>query len=141
MRKGVVVVPTVLMLGGLLTVIALTGSLIVYLLSSSNFNIRLSSKALLSAKTGAQDGILRLIRDTNFTSSVGYDPTGEGKSQVKINVILSNADVIQKEIISVGCASARYRQLRGVVEINKNTGELKILSIEEVPASSSFTCN
>lgn len=136
-----VVIPTVLMLGGLLTVIALTGSLIVYLLSRSNFNIRLSSEALLSAKTGTQDGILRLVRNTNFTSSAGYDPTGEGKSQVKVNVILSNADVVQKEIISIGCALARYRQLRGVVEINKNTGELKILSIEEVPASSSFTCS
>ncbi|MEK7115007.1 MAG: hypothetical protein AAB847_01465, partial [Patescibacteria group bacterium] len=134
MKKGVVVIPTVLMLGGLLAVIALTGSLIVYLLSRSNFNIRLSAGALLSAKTGLQDGVLRLIRDTNFISSAGYDPTGESKNQVKINVILSNVDVVRKEIISVGCASARYRQLRGVVEINKNTGELKVLSIEEVPA-------
>jgi|SRR3989344_9655205 len=140
MRKGVVIIPTVLMLGTLLAVIALTGSLVVYLLSRSNYNIRLSSDALLLAKTGTQDAILRLIRDNNFNPSAGYDPIGNGKNQVKVNVILSGVDVVQKEIISLGCSLGRYRQLRSVVEINKNTGEVKLLSTEEVPASSSFTC-
>ena len=96
--------------------------------------------AIILAKTGTQDAILRLIRDNNFNPSAGYDPIGNGKNQVKVNVILSGVDVVQKEIISLGCSLGRYRQLRSVVEINKNTGEVKLLSTEEVPASSSFTC-
>ncbi len=140
MRKGVVVIPTVLMLGGLLAVIALTGSMVVYLLTRSNYNLQLSSDAFLLAKTGTQDAVLRLIRDNNFNPSSGYDPTGDNKNQVVINVLLSNSDTLKKEIISTGCSLGRYRQLRSVVEINKNTGELKLLSTDEIVASTSFTC-
>ncbi len=141
MRKGIVVIPTVLLLGGLLTVITLTGSLVVYLLSRNNYGLRLSSDALSASKTGLQDGILRLIRDSSWTPSGGYDPIGNGRSQVRINVVLNTSDVLQKEVIAIGCAQARYRQLRALVEINKNTGELKVLSTEETPALSLFTCS
>ena len=141
MKRGFVVIPTILMLGGLLSVIALTGSLIVYLLSGSNYGLRLSSQSLSLARTGLQDAMIRLIRNSDFISG-GYEVIiGNDRAQIKVAVLASAADFIQKEIVSVGCAVVRFHQLRSVVQIDKITGVLKILSVDEMPVTaSSFSC-
>ena len=131
--SGVVVIPTVLMLGGLISIIALTGSLIIFLLNNGNYGLRLSDQAISAAKTGVQDAFLKIIRDNTFVESDGYT-VGVGGAQVNIivnNLSSGSSDIIKKEIISDGLAINRYRRQRAIVQIDKRYGQVQLLSVEE----------
>ena len=130
---GVVVIPTVLMLGGLISVIALTGSLIIFLVNNGNYGLRLSDQAIAAAKTGVQDAFLKIIRDNTFVAGGGYN-VGVGDAQVNVfvnNLASGSPDIIKKEIIAAGSAINRHRRQRAVVQIDKRYGQVQLLSVEE----------
>lgn len=136
--SGVVFLPTVLMMSGLIIVIAATLSLVVYLLVGGVYGVRLGAEALAAARAGVADGVLRLLRDNLFTSG-GYDvAVAAGKVRVTVTLTAAAADYDTKEIIAGGCSFNRYRQVRAVVLLNKNTGQLTVASIGEEPVSQSL---
>lgn len=132
-RLGIVVIPTVLMLGGIITVMVVSGALVVYFLNNSNYGLRLSINAQSAAKGGIQDAVLQLLRDNNYISS-GYNLIIDDNSQAWITVsgdLSLTQNVIKKKIISQGSSFTRYRYLETIIQIDKNTGKLDIISIEE----------
>lgn len=132
-KKGVVVLPTVLMLGGVIVVIALSGALLMYLLTSGTYGRRLSAHALAAARGGIQDGMIRVVRNSAFTASTPYEILiGPYKATVTVTTIVSGSpELLTKEIISQGSARSRHRRLRAVVEINTSNGAAKTMSVEE----------
>lgn len=137
-RTSVVFLPTVLLLGGLITVIVLTVSLVVYLVGSGNYGVRLSFQASAAARAGVDDGLLRLLR-TNVFVSDGYTvQVGDGKAVVKISLVGGTADYDDKEIIADGCSQNRYRRLKAAVRLDKISGKLQLVSLAEEPLVTSL---
>ena len=68
-RKGIVALPLVLMIGGLITTITIALLTSNLLGTQSEFGLRLNSQAFTAAQSGIQDAFIRIIRDKTFTSS------------------------------------------------------------------------
>lgn len=143
-NKGVAFLPTVLLFGGLLTATALGTSLIVYLLYGNTLSVRSGMTAATAARTGLQDAFLRIVRDINLGNVSYVLVVGDGATAAVTVTTLSsvNPAIIRKQIISIGSILNRYRQLRATAEIDKNTGELRLICTEEFAVgATTFSCN
>lgn len=127
---GIVALPVILMLGGLIAEIAIAMAVSVFLLTSSEFGMRLSSDAFFAARAGIQDGILRIVRDKNFTSS--YNLT---VGNVTADVTVCNISCVgagKAKVAAVGRAQSRSRKLEAVFAVSSGTGEVRLESLKEV---------
>ncbi|MBI4993724.1 hypothetical protein HZC33_02075 [Candidatus Wolfebacteria bacterium] len=139
LEKGVVALPMILLMGGIIVEIAIAGAFIAFYMSQSGFGVKLSDEALAAAKSGIQDAIIKIIRDKSFSVSSGYNLTIGSRSATIIvcrdsyttSVACDTANVGKDEIISTGSATLKRRKLKAIVNVNSVTGEVKIESIEE----------
>ncbi len=69
MIKGTVTLPVVILMGGIITEIAIAGAFLAYFLSQSGFGLKLSAEAFAAAQSGIEDAKLKIIRNKDFTSS------------------------------------------------------------------------
>ena len=134
--KGVVVIPAILFMGGLVIVISFSGFLVSYLLGSGNYGIRLSFQALAAAQAGVEDAVLRIVRNHQLMITCNLPDfnltLGSNKTCVTIGGDLPvAAGIVQKKIVSQGFSLTRYRQLEALVQIDENRGEVKVLSVQE----------
>ena len=138
--NGIAALPTMLLLGGIIVEISIVGAFISYLFSQSSFGIRLSEEALSFAQSGIQDAMIKIIRNKDFSSVSGYDIIIENKT-ARIVVCRESKSVGgdcntsnpgKSEITSTGSVSTKKRKLRAIVNVNSNTGEIKVESIGEI---------
>lgn len=132
--------PMVLLIGGIVVEIAIAGAFIAFFTAQSGLGIKLSDEALVAAKAGAQDAVLKIIRNKDFSSSSGYVLAVGNRSAVitvcrdsyTVSSICDTPNIGKDEIISIGSAALKRRKLKAMVNVNSITGEVKIESIEEV---------
>ncbi|MBI4991747.1 MAG: hypothetical protein HZB99_00825 [Candidatus Harrisonbacteria bacterium] len=132
---GVAALPTVLLLGGLIMEIMIAATLSSYLLVSSEFGIRLGSRALFAARSGIQDALIRVVRDKNFTSSSYTLPVGNYSVEVSVCKDLPEPICVgdgKHKITAVGTAENRSRKLEAIVSVDSATGEARLQSLKEV---------
>ncbi len=142
-RGGVVALATVLLLGAVLTEIALAGIFVVYVSNNSSFGLRLSSAALAAAQSGIDDALLQLARNKDFPLSGGtrtYTLTlaPDRTVDVCVDVNCDAASLViapQRQITAVGRAGLRQRKLKAIVVVDATTGEVRVVSIQEIPTS------
>jgi len=128
-NSGVAMLPLVLLIGGLITVIALTITLTSYLLNHSSAAIKWSSESLAGAQSGIEDGIMRIIRDNSYS---GTSTLAIGNANITVTVD-SNTPVSGKDTItSLGIVRSMQRKLQAVVNIDAITGQVNIESIQEI---------
>ncbi len=140
--NGIAALPTMLLLGGIIVEISIVGAFISYLFSQSSFGIRLSEEALSLAQSGIQDALIKIIRNRSTITSGGtYTLIIENNKKVDIIICKdsktasSNCDTSNNgkdEITSLGSVLTKKRKLRAIVNINSNTGEIKVESIMEI---------
>ena len=129
--KGIAFLPTVLLQSAVIVELGIAGALLVYLLNNANLGVRLSAEALAAAQAGIEDGIIRIIRDKNY-STAGYTLT-VGSRLATVAVCKDSCAGIGKSLITVKAKAAnKFRQLQAVVEVNSITGKIEIQSIKEV---------
>lgn len=139
-NNGVAALPTILLLGGIIVEIAIAGAFVSYLFSQGSFGIRASEEALSFAQSGIQDAIIRIIRNKDFSSTSGYDITIANKTAHIVvckgsKSVGSDCNVLndgKDEITSLGTVMIKKRKLRAIVNVNVNTGEVKVESINEI---------
>ena len=140
-ERGVISLGAIIILGSIIVEIGLLGIFLVYLLTSTNYGIRLSAEALAGANAGIHEGFLRIIRDKNTPQAPPQFSAGKADVNVWIckNVIGGSSGCGSTpafgrfEIIAIGDALLKKRQLVAVVEVNATTGEVKMQSITEEP--------
>ena len=138
--NGVAALPTMLLIGGIIVEISIAGAFISYLFSQSIFGVKLSEEALSLAQSGIQDAIIKIIRNKDFSSTSGYDITIANKTahivvckgSKSVNGNCNIQDNGKSEITSMGSILLKKRKLRATVNINSNTGEVKLESINEI---------
>jgi len=126
--KGQAALPAVLLIGGVITEIAIAGTLVAFILSSSGLGERLSSQALAAAKSGVQDAFMKITIDKTFNAPAGYS-FSVGSRSVQVTVIKgTNTD----QVISLGTALSRQRKLEAILFVDQNTGKVDLKSIREI---------
>ena len=129
-QQGIAALPTLLILGGLVTNIAIVVTLGVFLVVSSGYEDRLAAEALAAARGGIQDGMLHVARDKNFSSN--YNLTIGGRS-VNIDVCKDTCSGNNKtQITAIGNAITRQRKLVATLNVS-SFGEIQLESLQEVP--------
>lgn len=131
--KGQAALPAVLLISGIITEIAIAGTLVAFVLSSSGWGERLSAQALAAAKSGVEDAFMRITIDKTFSSPSGYSfSVGSRTVQVVVNKDPSGYPVGSDQIISTGTALTRQRKLEAIIIVDSNTGKVNLKSTREI---------
>ena len=144
-KKGVVALPTILLIGGIILEIGLALALVTYLLLQSGAGNKFSAEALVAAQTGVDDSLMRIIRNGNIGSPSAYSYSINLDALRKADVVVckdfkiadNSCDVSQPNIgvthiISTGKAFNKYRRLQAFAGVNPNNSEVRIISVQEI---------
>lgn len=141
LSKGVATLPIVILIGGLIADIGITGVFMAYFLNQSSFGIKLSDEALAASRSGISDAELKIVRNKNFNPSPNTYilNVGDRSSQITVcrnfKTVSTACDTAMSnkyEITSLGIAFTRRRQLRAIIQVNSVTGEIKVESETEI---------
>lgn len=124
--------PTILILGGLVAEIIIAITATSYIFIESEFGNKLSADAMLAAKAGAADAILKLVRDKTYTSATTTLAVGNYSADVSVCRELPCIAIGKHKIISVGKAQTRRRSLEVILNVDSTTGEVRLESLKEV---------
>lgn len=131
-KLGIAALPTILILGSIIIDIAIVTAIGIIFLTRSGYGIRLSDEALAAAKAGVQDGILRLARDKNFSSTYQLD-VGKRSAEVVICKDLPECGGVGKHKVSAtGTAFTKKRKIEAVVIIDSTNGVIRLESLKEI---------
>lgn len=145
-NNGIVALPAVLLIGGIIVEIGVAGLLISYFLTQSNFGVKLSAQALATAQAGVQDATLKIIRDKNINYITSVSPYSLAVGNQSAQVIIckdsktvstpcddaSSVNIGKHEITSLGIVQKKQRKIQAIINVNSVTGEIKIESTEEI---------
>ncbi|RJP45820.1 hypothetical protein C4587_00300 [Candidatus Parcubacteria bacterium] len=111
-------------------VIVLIGTSLAFLAISfvnSSFGLQASQRALAVGTSGVHDALLQLVRNKDFSDTLGYAvPVGADTATVTVAQNVPAAG--QATVVSRGAVSVFRRTLTVVVSIHPLTGQLKLLS-------------
>jgi len=131
-KKGLSALPVLLILGATLVEVVIVSVVLSNTIGLTRFNERLSAEAFGAARSGAQDAILRVIRDKDCPADpqcASYSLTvGDRTADVTISDL--SGGVIR--IRSTGTARLRIRQVEVLLGVSTSTGEVSLQSLDEV---------
>lgn len=150
--KGIIALPTVILIGGIILEIVLTLSLVSYLLLQSGAGSRFAAEALTASQAGIDDAVIKIIRNNNTGSigdptvypyTVSVDPGGLRQASIwickgfYINLLdnscnYGNSTPNQTTVVSLGKAFNKNRRLQAFISIDPVGGEVRIKSIQEI---------
>lgn len=133
-RQGIVSLTTILIIGTIIMETALVGLAVAYLVGEQGFGVRMSYNATYAAKSGAQDAVLRIIRNKDASFSSGYT-MGVGGYQVAVTVSSTQLDTSEYRkftVLSTGSAMGKRAIIEAVVILNAYTGGVSSVAYREL---------
>lgn len=137
--KAVATLPVILLIGGLVVEIGISGVFIAYYLAQSGLGLKLSEEALAAARAGIQDAKIRIVRSKSFVPGSYTLNTGNRSAQIivckEMKTVSTACDTPMTgkyEITSLGTALTKRRQVRAIISINSITGKTSVESEKEV---------
>lgn len=131
-KSGVAVLPTILLIGGLVVEIGIAGLFMSYFLNSSGFGVKISEEALSAAKSGVDDAIIKIIRNKGDAILPYPYILNIGNNSAQVWVLKDSPLVGKYEIASLGSAGLKRRKLEAVVNIDNDNREVKVEFIREI---------
>ncbi len=135
LHRGVASLPAIILFGGLMIEIGLTGAFLIYYLNNSLYGTRLSQAALVVAQAGIEDGILKVVLnkncpDANCPSSYTL-ATENGSAEI---TICRDSCVANKTIVtSIGQSLTRKHKIVATLSVNNTTGLVTKDAVTEMP--------
>ena len=114
--------------------VAIAGSVVGYLSTSSRFSERLSARAMAAASAGLRDAQIRISRDRTYgeLSDTYSFAVGSDTVEVTVSRVADDSNgVYIYTVSSIGSALARQKRLVGTIFINQANGLLELKSVEE----------
>lgn len=133
-RRGQATLSFIILIGGVILQVAIAGSVVGYLSTSSRFSERLSTRAMAAASAGLRDGQVRLSRNRDFGAipETYSFAVGSDTAEVTISRVADDAaGVYIYTVSSIGTALARKKRLVGTIFVNQSNGLLELKSVEE----------
>jgi hypothetical protein len=132
-KKGIAALPTILLVGGVVTAVSISLTASVYLYINSTSGANLSLKALSVAKSGVYDGLMKVVRDKSLVSADYNFSIGNQSATIVICRESSDCGGAGKfKIASVGSAFTRRKKIEAIVSVDPTTGLTKLESMSEV---------
>ena len=138
-EKGVAALPVILLISGIIMELVAASAFLAFSFSSGSFGTVLASEALFGARTGAEDGIYRIIKN-NYPSS--YNLTvSSGSHTVTIDVTVEKDPLGVCTCLGSGCCYRvrstgrvlfRERKVEAIMSVDQNTREIKKESFKEI---------
>ncbi len=145
MKKGIIALPTILLVSGIVLEISIALALISFFLLQSGAGVKFSLEALASAQGGIDDAIIRIVRNKDLGGLTAYSYTLTMDNRHQANIVIcknfkianNSCDINQQnpgktDIISLGKVFGKNRRLEAFVNVNSATGEVKVESIREI---------
>ncbi len=129
-RRGQAALSLVFLIGGIIILVGVSLTFIVVSFIGSNYGFQMSNRALAAASGGANDAVIKLLRDKDF-SSAGYTVT-IGSDSAAVAVTQNSPIAGQAKIISTGTASSYQRKIQAVAAVNATTGQVQLVSWEQL---------
>ncbi len=121
----------IFLIGG---IIVFTGVLLAFLASTfidSGYGYQASAMAAAAATSGAEDALLQLDRNPQFSNPSGYAlPVGANSAQVAVTQDSPSAGYVN--IRSVSTVSGRTKKINVVVSESTSTDQMNIISWQEI---------
>lgn len=134
--SGVSSLPLILILGGLITTMALGATLLVFLVNNANLGERASAEAFITARSGIDDGILQVVRNKNCPDAfclASYNVILDGHTAT-VTICKDSCDGAGKHtIISTSQVLTNQKKIKAILEADPVTGEVLVESITELP--------
>ncbi|MCX7589932.1 MAG: hypothetical protein N2Z85_03290 [Patescibacteria group bacterium] len=129
LNSGQAALSTIILIGGIITLITITLVIIISSYATSAYSYQNSQRALAVANAGADDALLRLVRDKDFENTSGYIVySGSDSATVKVVQDIANKKAI---ILSVANILGYNKKVRAIVSIN-NDGEVRLIKREQI---------
>lgn len=128
-NNGQAALSTVILIGGIITLVTITLVIIISSYVTSAYSYQNSQRALAVANAGADDALLKLIRNKDFQNTSGY-LVYSGSDSATVTV---TQDTINKQatILSVANILGYRKKVKVLVSIYDN-GEIRIIKREQV---------
>ncbi|MCL5017376.1 MAG: hypothetical protein M1155_01795 [Patescibacteria group bacterium] len=134
-RSGVAALPTMLLIGSIITGIAMALTASVFLYVNSTHGVNLSLQALSVAKSGVYDGIMKVARDKTIVSASYFLPVGKYNAQVTIcQGGTQGCDTTAGNFLisSIGSILTVNKKMQAIVSVDNVSGEVKLQLMHEV---------
>jgi len=129
-NNGQAALATMLVIGGLISLIALTLVVIISSYISSSYGFQYSQRALAVANAGADDALIQLTRNKSFENQTGYT-VNVSNDTATVQVIQNSPQSGQATIISIANVLNYKSRVRVIVSISDN-GEIRIIKREQI---------
>jgi len=129
-NNGQAALSTMLVIGGLISLIALTLVVIISSYISSSYGFQYSQRALAVANAGADDALIQLTRNKSFENQTGYAVNVSNDTAI-VQVIQNSPQSGEATIISIANVLNYKSRVRVIVSINDN-GEIRIIKREQI---------
>jgi hypothetical protein len=131
--QGMVALPTMLLLGGIITSISLALTVSVYLYVNSTYGSNLALKAFTASKSGIYDGLLKITRDKSLTTASYNLTIGNQTAAIEICRDTEACGGSGKfKVTSVGSAFTRRKKMEAIVSVDSATGVSKLELMREI---------
>lgn len=134
-RRGIASLPVILLVGGIIVEVGITGVLLFYFLNTNLSDARLSNSALIAAQTGIEDALLKITRNKNCPELACPSPYSITAGDQRATVTICKdtcAGVGKTQVTSVGESRNKQHTLRAILTVSALTGEVSIDSITEL---------
>ncbi len=130
-EKGIIALPAVLLIGGIIAEIGVVGLVVSYFLIQSSFGIKSSIETSVAAQAGIQDALIKIIRDKDFTSAPYNLSAGNWLTEVTVcrDTCVGSG---KYEITSLGKVKNKQSKFRAIIEVNAANSEVNVESLEEI---------
>ncbi|MFA5053476.1 MAG: hypothetical protein WC565_05430 [Parcubacteria group bacterium] len=138
--RGVAALPVILLISGIILEIVAASAFLAFSFSGGSFGTLLAAEALFGARTGADDAIYRVIKNTYTSSYSLTTTTGTHTVVIDVTVEKDPADLgectvawgCRYRIYSLGRVLFRERKMETVLSVDPNSREIRRESFKEV---------
>lgn len=128
LNTGVAALPMILLISAIIIEIAVISVVLATTLNNTRFSERLGAEALSAARAGAQDTILKVIREKGCPASLPQLTVGSRSANITCTDSGGGVITIQ----STGKALSREKRVQVVLGVDSVTGEVSLQSFKEI---------
>ncbi|OGY97336.1 MAG: hypothetical protein A2122_01480 [Candidatus Liptonbacteria bacterium GWB1_49_6] len=131
-RKGQATLSLAILVGGTAVLIGLTLAFLTISFTNSSSGFQSAERALAVASAGADDALLRLVRNKDFPSSKYTLEVGSGNHIATVIVQNSSPVFNRVTITSQATVGVAQRKIEVIAEVDGDTGKMSVISWRQV---------
>ncbi len=126
-QKGQIALTTVFLIGSFIIIMALTLAFLSVSIVVSGRSVQSANQALFVASAGAEDAILKIVRDNTLSGSFALNVGGK-IATVNISVITDGRVVIT----SSSTVNSSQKTVQAIISIVSSTGQVSVVSMQQI---------